>query len=113
MAILFHSGAYTVVFLDFQFNQSYIASNLCVNRFRPELKCDGKCYLRKQLSKQEQNPDSGVLTVQQNLLWVLEAALPSPSTAIPTEPSAVPAAYYQSFFTQHSAVPRPHPPCAA
>lgn len=30
-------------------NRNYIATNLCENRARPELKCDGKCYLRKKI----------------------------------------------------------------
>ena len=40
-----------VVYLDFELNKDYIIQNLCENRFKPELKCDGKCYLAKQLHK--------------------------------------------------------------
>jgi len=110
VSILFHSGAYTAVYLDFQFNQSYIASNLCVNRLQPTLMCEGKCYLKKQLSKQEQNTDMGVLTIQETLLWVNEAiAVEAPSIIAKT--SAAPAAFYQSLHPQHQAAPQPHPPC--
>jgi hypothetical protein len=35
----------------YEYNRAYIAKNLCENRNKPELKCCGKCYLRKQLAK--------------------------------------------------------------
>ncbi len=40
-------------------NYDYIVKNLCINKDRPRLKCDGKCYLKKQLAKEsnsENNP---------------------------------------------------------
>ncbi len=40
-----------VVYLDFELNKDYIIKNLCENRFKPELKCNGQCYLAKQLHK--------------------------------------------------------------
>lgn len=39
------------VYLDFELRKEYIISNLCENRFKPQLHCDGKCYLAKQLQK--------------------------------------------------------------
>ncbi len=35
----------------YQVNKNYIAANFCINKSKPELKCCGKCYLRKQLNK--------------------------------------------------------------
>lgn len=35
----------------YQVNKDYVAKNLCENRDKPQLKCCGKCYLRKQLNK--------------------------------------------------------------
>ena len=40
-----------VVYLDFELNKEYIIQNLCENRFKPDLNCNGKCYLVKQLHK--------------------------------------------------------------
>jgi len=37
----------------YELNKSYIAQNLCENRDKPQIKCCGKCYLRKQLKKAE------------------------------------------------------------
>ena len=39
------------VYLDFELRKEYIIQNLCENRFKPQLHCDGKCYLAKQLQK--------------------------------------------------------------
>lgn len=37
--------------LDYAINQDYIKQTLCVNKARPELHCEGKCYLGKELAK--------------------------------------------------------------
>jgi len=39
----------------YQVNKDYIAKNLCENRNKPQMKCCGKCYLRKQLKKADNN----------------------------------------------------------
>ncbi len=41
-----------VIVLDYQWNKDYIAKYLCVNRDKPEMKCEGKCYLCKKLKKE-------------------------------------------------------------
>ena len=43
------------VYLDFELRKEYIVKNLCENRFTPQLHCDGKCYLAKQLHKVAQD----------------------------------------------------------
>ncbi|NER14533.1 hypothetical protein GWK08_13850 [Leptobacterium flavescens] len=35
-------------------NQDYIAEFLCINQDRPELKCNGKCYMFRQLKAQSE-----------------------------------------------------------
>ena len=39
----------------YQANKAYVAKELCENKARPQMKCNGKCYLRKQLNKTENN----------------------------------------------------------
>ena len=36
-------------------NHTYIAKNLCINKEKPEMHCDGKCYLKQKMST---NPDN-------------------------------------------------------
>jgi len=42
-----------IVQLDYTINQKYIASTLCENRNKPACCCHGKCFLKKQLQKDE------------------------------------------------------------
>jgi len=37
--------------VDYAINKEYIAKNLCENRNKPKLNCNGKCHLMKQLKK--------------------------------------------------------------
>ncbi|MBG6236021.1 hypothetical protein IWX76_002602 [Pedobacter sp. CAN_A7] len=39
------------VYVGFEFNKNYIATVLCVNRDKPVLQCNGKCYLSKRLKQ--------------------------------------------------------------
>jgi len=37
----------------FQMNREFIAKNLCVNKNKPKMNCNGQCYLAKQLKSAE------------------------------------------------------------
>lgn len=39
------------IYLDFELRKEHIIQTLCENRYKPQLHCDGKCYLAKQLQK--------------------------------------------------------------
>jgi len=41
----------------FNINRNYIARVLCENRDRPQLNCNGKCYLAKKLKQQQDKKD--------------------------------------------------------
>jgi hypothetical protein len=46
-------------YVEYLVNQDYIAEFLCINKEKPELQCNGKCHLVKELEKQqENNPES-------------------------------------------------------
>ncbi|MFD2570061.1 hypothetical protein ACFSUS_05405 [Spirosoma soli] len=47
-------------------NKDYIARVLCENRDRPELHCDGKCYLAKKLKAQQDKQDKETTERVQN-----------------------------------------------
>ena len=44
------------VYVGFEANQKFIAAELCVNKDKPQLHCNGKCYLMKKL-KQAQDKE--------------------------------------------------------
>lgn len=42
-----------VPFVEYALHYNYIATNLCENRDAPELQCNGKCHLLKEVQHQE------------------------------------------------------------
>jgi hypothetical protein len=41
-------------YVDFKINQKEITTKYCVNKDRPKLRCNGTCFLAKQLKKQDE-----------------------------------------------------------
>jgi hypothetical protein len=41
--------------LDYVINYDYIVKELCENKAKPELKCNGKCHLMKEMAKAAEN----------------------------------------------------------
>lgn len=41
------------IIVNWKINQQYIVKNLCINRTKPQLHCDGKCQLMKMIQKAE------------------------------------------------------------
>lgn len=39
-----------LIYLDFNLHRDFIVKNLCSNRDRPQLNCNGKCYLAKRIA---------------------------------------------------------------
>lgn len=58
-----------IIFFSYEFNKTYIIENYCINKNRPELHCDGKCYLAQKLkSAQEKEENQSKITVYK--LWL-------------------------------------------
>lgn len=43
-----------IIILHYKFNQDFFAE-ICENKDKPEMECNGKCHLKKQLKQQEEN----------------------------------------------------------
>ncbi|MBP2618405.1 hypothetical protein [Chryseobacterium jejuense] len=43
---------------EYAVNYNYIVNTLCVNKSQPELHCNGKCYLSKELAKTNTDTES-------------------------------------------------------
>lgn len=43
---------------DYFINKNYVSKNLCENKDKPALNCCGKCFLKKQLKKQDKQDQS-------------------------------------------------------
>jgi hypothetical protein len=56
VSLLVANCASLFVYMGFEANKQFIASELCVNKDKPEMHCKGKCYLQKKL-KQAQDKE--------------------------------------------------------
>lgn len=54
VGIMANSFNYLIVSTSYRLNQSYIASVLCTNKNKPQLHCEGKCFLDIKLKELEQ-----------------------------------------------------------
>jgi len=45
------------IFVSFKINQDFIAKNLCENRAKPILKCNGKCQLMKKMKQADKDEE--------------------------------------------------------
>jgi hypothetical protein len=61
LGIMLQTISQVVIMAEYYAQKDYIARNLCENRSRPEMHCEGKCCLKKKLAKQgkEQTPAPG------------------------------------------------------
>ena len=55
LVLLLPLGLKTGVVLNWAIHQDYIAKNLCVNRDKPELHCNGKCVLMQKMRIADEN----------------------------------------------------------
>lgn len=53
LVICFQAIFQTLIMIDWKVNQDFITARYCVNKNKPELKCNGQCQLAKKLRKVE------------------------------------------------------------
>lgn len=63
--ILLTSSRDVVTYVSFYLNQDFISQNLCVNRYKPELMCYGKCVLNDSLAENHEKEDDKMPIPQQ------------------------------------------------
>lgn len=59
LGILLQTYNKAVAVAQYIANQDYIAKNLCVNKAKPKMHCNGKCHLKKQMEQQEAPSSNG------------------------------------------------------
>ena len=60
-------GMKGIITIVFYFQQESITKTLCENRDKPKMHCNGKCYLAKQLKKEEKK-DKGIQKVNKEVV---------------------------------------------
>jgi hypothetical protein len=58
LIILLRMMAMPVSLMEYSMNKNFIASTLCENKVRPEMHCNGRCFLNKKLAKSNDNQNT-------------------------------------------------------
>lgn len=65
-----------VPFIEYAVNKDFIAKVLCINKDKPQMNCEGKCHLEKQLKKAEeetQNNKPVTVNLTDNIVALVHA----------------------------------------
>jgi hypothetical protein len=52
--LLIQSAGSLLIVAGYEINKEYISNFLCINRSKPEKKCNGKCHLNKELKNEQE-----------------------------------------------------------
>ena len=56
--IMLQSGMKLIIVANFELNRQYISENFCENKDKPVMHCEGRCFLNKELQKQNSKEKS-------------------------------------------------------
>lgn len=56
--LMLNSMVYSVIRGSYELNKAYIIENFCVNKDKPMMNCDGKCYLAQQMKEAKEKRDA-------------------------------------------------------
>lgn len=78
LLILATSAKDVLTWASFKVNQDFIAKTLCINRDKPEKKCNGKCQLTKKIAESKEDGDPAKSPIpqpdeQKQLVYFCEA----------------------------------------
>jgi hypothetical protein len=108
-AILFQTFSKLGYIVNYAVNKNYIAKNLCENRGKPKMKCNGKCHLKKQLAKAEKNESQGKSDSKEK--WEDLYCASAGSIVFATKELNAGFFYYQNSFSDQQEADIFHPPC--
>lgn len=98
--------------LEYIINYDYIVAELCENKAKPEMHCNGKCHLKKELAKASESEkplsQKKSQTAESEILFFQEAAL-----FIPVEVSIITSqnvSVYANLYSYQDGYPCFHPP---
>ena len=90
--VLLQTFSREVLVVDFTLNRAAITARYCVNKARPQLHCDGKCYFAKQLKKQQERESKSAGPLKERL-EMLPTAFRSLVPSVPARWAAAPGGY--------------------
>jgi hypothetical protein len=91
--VLLQTFSREVLVVDFTLHRAIITARFCVNKTRPQLHCDGQCYIAKQLKKQEDRESKSASPLKERL-EMLPVAFRSLLPAAPVHWASTPLGYH-------------------
>lgn len=100
LLMLIRSMVLPLTYLEYHLNKDYIVDKFCENKFRPEMLCDGKCYLAKKLAqRQQQTTDAESIVFYQLLTSPIVCQVHETCSFEPFFPQLPSRFHYQSPFS--------------
>lgn len=84
--VLLQTFSREVLVVDYALNRTNITARFCVNKARPQLHCNGRCYFAKQLKKQQEHEEKVPNSLKERL-----EMLPATFFQVPPRPATYPA----------------------
>ncbi|MDR7131440.1 hypothetical protein J2X69_003804 [Algoriphagus sp. 4150] len=56
--LVLNSMVYSVIQGNYELNKAYIIENFCINKDKPAMNCDGKCFLAERMKAEKEKQDA-------------------------------------------------------
>jgi hypothetical protein len=102
--VLLQTFSREVLVVDFTLHRAMITARFCVNKARPQLHCDGKCYFAKKLKQQQERENKAPNPLKEQV-EMLPIAFQRLVPAAPRRWASAPVGYgpYQSAWVPANA----------
>jgi len=94
----------------YRFNKSLITEVFCVNKDKPVLHCEGKCFIKQQLTKEKETHEQSSKGIEVLTFHLFMPQLITICLETFNPEHEVPIAFYQQYPLQSSCFPTFHPP---
>ena len=109
--VILNSMVYSVIKVSFSMNRAYIVENFCINKDKPELKCDGKCFLMQKINEEKERQDSlPAFTFNKDFGVFISTTFSMNAVELAFEPTLVHHSSYKNWFGQTAHFQIEHPP---
>lgn len=92
-----------MILLNYEVNTAYIIENFCENTDKPELKCNGKCHLMKQIKADSEQKSETPASLTELTVFVLslEEISNFEFRSVVSEPIASNSLYLEGNYSNH------------
>ncbi|WP_405266718.1 hypothetical protein [Cellulophaga sp. Ld12] len=92
----------TFPLMEYVFNYDYISEVLCINKEKPELNCNGKCYLMTKLAEESKANDANKKTPIENAFSLVYFSVDNSTINSPisiTDYIVLPSSYKNNLYS--------------